>query len=224
MRPKWVAFAMAATVSLGLTIVPAWEASASPFPSVVSGTTNCTGAGTLVLRTNFSRSDGLFADSYPAGSPVGGWSRTVKPVFSSPEFNVDWDFVSPTVNARWDLSTVVDPPGFGIAGPLGRCTHTALSGTALQTVSLGSKTCPAGQTVLIATGNYGEAGHSWKVSGSTSTNHAFHPGAPSLNIQITDTGAGSVNSVVVTGYAVPGYHYYGFTEHIFECSASEGVS
>jgi hypothetical protein len=209
---------------LGVVLV-ASPSYASVYPLSVGGTRNCTGAGSLVLRSNVSRTEGLRASTTPVGSPVGGWTRTMDYNLSSPDAAGSFTLAvtSPNANARWSLSVVRSGSVFGLPDAEAQCTLGSISGTVIQTRSGGTKTCPSGQTVLVRSSSFKPVGHFWTKSGSSTQYHVRQPGGPALMFQTTDTGANSI-----TGWWVRAYNDGLFSETIIvdvsvTCSAVEGI-
>ena len=225
MRRLFMVSAMCAVLVLGL--MPGAALAAASYPTSASGTTNCTGSGSVVLQAGVGRPEGLRVSNHPVGTPVGGWSRTVAPFNANPVvYNTYFNMVSKNANAQWAMSTYVSPSeaDVGLYYRGTACTQSAVSGTVIATKSGGAKTCPTGQTVLIVSSGFTPLGHFWTRVGSSTSYHAKQTGVAFLWFLFTDTGANKIGSWTIRAYAGRGTPETPLPEATVTCSAGESIT
>jgi hypothetical protein len=210
-----------------LTVGPAMASASSTYPSVASGTKDCTNKGSIILRTDFIRFEGVRMSTAPVGSPVGGWVRTVRPLLTDLESEVSWAAVSPAIRARWAMVTVrnASQSPRGLLGSTAVCTFDYVTGRVIASRTGGAKTCPSGQTVIITSAGFKPLAHLWTPGQTYDVLRVAHPGGPMLGFEFTDTGVQSIRSYRVNAYHVD--HYSDGEKPLasvgLECSGQEKV-
>jgi hypothetical protein len=97
---------------------------------------------------------------------------------------------------------VVDNDYGGVDGARSQCSRRpAPTGTPQESHDLANKDCPAGQTVLIDTGGFGDHWYFWRDSASTSLQRIKNPQVYLIDIErVVDTGMNSIVDVSIEAY------------------------
>jgi hypothetical protein len=218
-----------ATLALVAALAVPWvmpgtaSANHSEYPTSKSGTSDCSGVGSIALETRYATGDGLRASTHPIGTPVGGWSRTKQPYGGTFPFSFI-SLVSKNNVANWALTSYVTDPSYGLNGPHAACTLKAVSGTVIATRSGPAKTCPTGQTVLIVSSGYTPQGHFWTRVGSSTMYRTKQTGTSLLWFFLTDTGSNRIGQWTIRAYAGSANPENPLPGASVTCSAAEGIS
>jgi hypothetical protein len=173
------------------------------------GQKNCTGNGKVTVTVWVKVRAGFHASVQGGGPPPTAptWGRVLEP-FNPPgisDATVRWAMRSSIASGTWGADVVNHDPLNPLPESSAQCSgRDAPPGTPDESVSAGSKDCPAGQTVIINSDGWGTHWASWRNDPGEALQRSAQLGAGYIVASFfVDTGMNHIVNAVVKSYGSP---------------------
>lgn len=168
--------------------------------NAAGGNQDCAGKGKVAVSAEYKQASGLRVNVKQDGPPTAPtWARQVDP---GPNlYPVQWTLRSPYTSGGWGASTVDDRYG-GLEGARAQCSERAApADRVLERQSLPDKDCPAGQTVIINSGGFGDHWYFWRNSSSANQQRVLNAERVGVDVdRLVDTGMNSIVDVRIEAH------------------------